>query len=229
MVVLSVFTNRELALALWALGFAVWALSKPEIRANCWELVKTVVAPPLGIVLLLACASASTAVWMFHELGSWHTTSAKETAFWFFGSALVLLFTYDRVAEDYGWTVRKTLALTFLFQFVINLYAFPLAAELVLVPIVVFLTVILAAGDAIPQAAELKRPAEVLLGAIGVAVIGFTLVAVLSDPKGLISTETAERWAVAPVMTLAFIPFLYGVSWYAAASQKQALARLHGG
>jgi hypothetical protein len=228
-VILSVFTNRELALALWTLVFAAWALSKSEIRASCWELVKTAVAPPLGIVLLLACAYASTAVWAFYELGIWHTTSSKETVFWFFASALVLLFTYDRVAEDYGRTVRRTLALTVLFQFVINLYAFPLAAELVLVPIAAFLTLIIAADGAIPQAAVLKRPAEFLLGAIGVLVIGFTLAAVLSDPADLISAETVERWAVAPVMTLAFIPLLYGVSWYASASQRQALARLHSG
>jgi hypothetical protein len=48
------------------------------------------------------------------------------------------------------------------------------------------------------------------LGAIGVVVIDFMLVAVLSDPAELISAETVERWAVASVMTLAFIPFLYG-------------------
>jgi len=229
MVVLSVFTNRELALALWVLVFAAWALSKPEIRANCWQLAKTAVAPPLGIVFLLACIYASTAVWIFYKLGIWHTTSSKETVFWFFGSALVLLFTYDRVAEDYGRTVRKTLALTVLFQFAISLYAFPLAAELALVPTVAILTLIIAAEGAIPGAAEVKGPAEFLLGAIGVLVMGFTLLAVLSEPAGLISAETLERWAVAPVLTLAFIPFLYGVSWYASASQKQVMARLHSG
>lgn len=57
-------------------------------------------------------------------------------------------------------------------------------------------------------------------------VIGFTLVGVLFDPKGLVSSETVESWAVAPDMIIAFIPFLYGVSWYASVSNTQAVARL---
>jgi hypothetical protein len=88
--------------------------------------------------------------------------------------------------------------------------------EILLVP---FLTVIALLG-VVPAgtkgAAEAKKLSEFVLGAFGVVVVVRFLVIIATDWRDFASSETLARFRVPPVLTLAVLPFLYGLGLYMA-------------
>lgn len=158
----------------------------------------------------------------------WHTTAVKETVYWFAASGVALVGNATQAdPEDpdyYVKLLRKAVRFTIVVEFLVNLYVFPLAAELVLVPILFMfiamqLVVAYDKGDA-----EQARPIiDGVLVVIGVLLPVYVAVRAITDLDGLLARENAENLLLAPALTLALVPLLYVV---ARVSQWE-LANLH--
>jgi hypothetical protein len=48
---------------------------------------------------------------------------------------------------------------------------------------------------------------------LGFLLVGYVAIRALTDLDGLLTRETLEGLLVAPVLTVAFIPYVYGVGW----------------
>jgi hypothetical protein len=152
------------------------------------------------------------------KLGLWHTTALKETIYWFVGTGAVLAgnATNATPSRDYvKQIVGRLLRVTLVIEFIVNLYVFPLIAEIVLVFLVLAFTTMKVAAqyDSKIDALTQKVIDRVLVG-IGVFLLVSFATGALSDLDGFLSRETAERFFAVPALTLAFIPFLYLVAWY---------------
>ena len=171
----------------------------------CWKLV---------VLFGLAAAYTVIVVASAARLELWHETALKETVFWFFGVGLVLMGSAIVASRGDGYVnkaIAQALRVTVLIEFIANVYVFPLAVELLLIPIVVALVVAASRPELTPLAKGVVNGA---LMTIGFMVIGFFGVKAISDPGSLLTRENAEDLLVVPVMTLAFIPFLYGIARY---------------
>jgi hypothetical protein len=178
----------------------------------------TLIKPPLGILFAAVGIYCAGVVVLGAELGLWHTTALRETVYWFIGTAAVLAAhaTLETPGPDY---VRKILVrafkVTILVEFLVNLYVFPLAAELVFIPLVGFFIVM----DAYAKAGPDVDPSvgEFIDG--GLVAIGWLVLVTAGLRVGLhvgqlATRENLERLLVVPALTVALIPFLYVVAWY---------------
>jgi hypothetical protein len=99
-------------------------------------------APHPKLLLLFGSAALYNAglVYAANEANIWHSGALKETAYWFIGTAIVLVGgAVTQAAPGDTDMVKQVLArvfaVTVLIEFIANLYALPLGYELVLVPL----------------------------------------------------------------------------------------------
>lgn len=208
--------SREKAGAIWAGAVLVYVLCKDRsIAGSILRSLGTLFTPKLSLVWAAAAAYAAGLVLAAAVIGLWHTTAIKETLYWFLGTAVVLTgsaLTTPSFDRTYAKRVaHKALRLTIIIEFLVNLYVMPLAAELVLVPLVAMFVMMQIVAESDPKLASVRTFLDRALMLIGVCLLAWVTVSALTDPRGLLTREHAEALMLVPVLTLAFLPFLYGM------------------
>jgi hypothetical protein len=62
--------------------------------------------------------------------------------------------------------------------------------------------------------------------AIGLGLLAYVAFSALSDLGGFLTRDNAEKFLVAPALTVAFIPFLYCVGWLSRREQANLWKRI---
>jgi hypothetical protein len=228
---LDFLNSREKAILLWTIALLAFAAVKADrFGPSLMAAARALFAPKLMLLFGSAALYCAILVLAASEAALWHSTAAKETAYWFFGGGIVLVGKAVVVATSdptfLKKLLRQALRLTIVVEFLVNLYVFPLAAELLLVPFVllfVMLEVVAASESAYAQARSFING---VLVAIGFGLLAYVAFSALSDLGGFLTRDNAEKFLVAPALTVAFIPFLYCVGWLSRREQANLRKRL---
>jgi hypothetical protein len=217
--------SREDAILVWSAVFIGWVLWKrPEgLGGSLWGVLRVALFSKLTVVFSLAALYSAGLVYLAQRLGVWHTSAMNETVYWFVGTALLLVGRAIAWSQDPSVPerlLRRGLELTIVIEFLINLYVFPLAVELVLLPIITLFVLmqVVAKGD--PSFSSATAPIDFVLIAIGAGLIIYAVASAATDPDGFFSRDHAERFLIGPVMTIALMPLLLAVVWWCRREQR---------
>jgi hypothetical protein len=213
----TVFDNRELALLAWAIALLVLCVIARSIRPALAAVIDSLFAPKLLTTFILMATYAGVLVWLFSLARIWTPAVAAETLFWFFGPAIVLYSQFDKAGRDphfFRRTALATLTVTVVIDFVINLYPFNLVVELLLVLLFAFLGGMLALATE-PEHRQVKGLINFLLAVLGFVLIGHTILHIVDAPEEFATLDNLRRFLVPILLSLAFLPFVYGVAVFA--------------
>jgi hypothetical protein len=103
----------------------------------------------------------------------------------------------------------------------VNLYVLPFAVEFVLV----FLAVLFVGLEVVVRrdpAADprVRKFVDWVLVSIGLFCFAYFLIKALGNLDGFLTRKNAENFLVGPALTIALIPFLYGVAWLSQREQR---------
>lgn len=219
---LGTLDSREQAIAVWMLAFACFALSKRDIRQAFGGVLRALVAPKLLLLFVSAGVYTVGVLYGANLLGLWHTSSSRETLYWFVGGVLVFAGGATHAVgepEYFKRTIRRAVKLTLVIEFIVGFYVLPFVAELFLVPVIALLAGMGVVSEHDPKLDPARRVVNGALAAVGLAVFVFAAVSALGDLDGLFTFESAEDLLVAPALTLALLPFLYLVGVLSAYEQ----------
>jgi hypothetical protein len=216
--VLDVLNPREKAVVFWLVAIVLFAAIKSDGLASSFLGVLRAFATPKLLLLFGSAALYSAAlVFLGKEAGAWHTSATKATVYWFFATGVILVGNATQVSPDdpafFRKLLRGSLKLTILVEFLVNLYVFPLVVELLLVPLILLFIGMQVLAEYEPTTAPVRKLINGVLGMIGVGLMLYVAVRALGDLGGFLTRENAEDFLVAPVLTLALIPFLCLVAW----------------
>lgn len=213
--------SREDAALVWVaavIGFAV--VKDPRgIGGSACAVLRAALHPKLLLLFGSAALYSAGLVYAAADAHLWHSAALKETVYWFVGSGIVLVGTAvsqagPTDARMVRQVVKRVFAATVLVEFIANLYALPLGYELVLVPLAFLFVAIRAIGPAIRGVDERTlRFVDAVLVSIGLVYLVYFVVRALGDLGALFTRDNAEEFLVGPVLTIALLPFLYGVAW----------------
>jgi hypothetical protein len=210
--ILDFLNSREDAVVLWATVFFVSVLvaSRGEILSSFADVFRAV-ALKLLLVFGAAAVYCALVIYLAELAGLWHVGTLKETLYWFaVGGIPIIALAIERSPKGFGYlrdVMGRAVALTFIVEFVVNLYVLPLFFEFVLVvPFSIWLAYAQVAGQ---KNLAMRRLAEKATTYVGFFVIGYITLRAATDLDGLLTRDTLESFLVAPALTLAFIPFLY--------------------
>jgi hypothetical protein len=159
----------------------------------------------------------------------------KVTIYWFIGTAIVVAGNaVSEGARDTRGYLRKVLgrvlAATILIEFVVGVYALPLAVEIVCVGVLFLFTamqVLVEHDSTAPQAA--RKFIDGVLIAVGVLYLSYFVIRLLADVDEFFARKNAEDFLVPPLLTVTLVPLLLGAAWVSRREQERVRRRFEGG
>jgi len=211
--------NRELAAATWLGVLVVGSLVSSRTRPAVLGLVRAALHPKIAFPVLLMLALVLLLVWAAANIGLWVGGLIVPTVAWFVAVGLVLLF--NRVSKPEAprflrTTAKSVLGIGALIGFFTNLFSLSFLGELTLQPTIVFLALLALVAHRDPDHRPAERLAEVLLVAIGVALITFSTVQIIRQWDILDLRLLALEFALPVWLTAGVLPFVYVMAFYSA-------------
>jgi hypothetical protein len=211
-------TNRDVAFLIWLAAAAALVLARSRGRKAIAGILGALRGKVALVLVTFATYIAAGLVAVAYLLGFWNTGLLKDTVAWFLIPGMVLLFGFTKAYEGrgyYGRTLIQVIGLTAIVEFYVNLAAFPLWAELALLPMVVFVSALSAVAGLKPETQVTKRFADGLAAVVGFVILVGTAVYVVREWDGLDKAELALSFALPIWLTAATLPFIFGFSLFA--------------
>lgn len=206
------FTNRELATAAWAAVALIGSLSFSGVRSSLLAVLKGLLNWKILAATAVMGLWVGGVVWLLEAIGIWTPRLLKDTAAWFIFSAIMT--GYGSLAEAGSADLRRVLlgniSIVIGLEFIAHLRSFPLAFELLLVPVTgVFgaTTAYLKAKDQTDS--RLYGVGQTVLGVIGIGVLAYSVVTVGNESGALSWIAMAREFALEPLLLLGFLPCIY--------------------
>jgi hypothetical protein len=207
-------SNRDMAFLIWLAVLAAFVVARRDTRASLVEILRAF-RGKIAVLLAAYATYVTTVVLIAGQLGFWNIGILKDTLAWFIVPGLVLLFGFSKAYQGrryYGRTLLRIVGLTAIVEFYVNLGAFPLWAELILLPTLVVLAATSAVAGLKPETQIAKRFADRLAAGLGVLLLVGTGAYVVGNWDGLDQGELALSFVTPIWLTAAALPFIFAFS-----------------
>jgi len=144
----AIFNNREIALLLW-LAVIVLAVLLSKLRKSLVPIVKILTSKMFLIIFSLIGAYLFGIILLLKNLEVWQTSNLKDVLFWLFTVGLILVFKINNAKSNayFIGIFLSAIKWTIILEFVVNLYSFSLLAEILILPVLVFLALTQAVAE----------------------------------------------------------------------------------
>lgn len=205
-------------------------LSRRTIRESLFGVAQAFFVPSiLGLFGALFLYNAGV-ILVLQTLGVWDLVLLKDTVLWFSFVGMALGFRAATMAQDeslFSSTLKDSVKIILVVEFLVNTYTLPLVGELLLIPLLALLAMVDALAHADHEYAQVARLTTPLLAAAGLAVIGFAISKAIADFGTLWSLNSLRRLLLPPVLSVLLIPLTYTLALYM--SYDMLFARLRMG
>ena len=209
---LQQFNTREIAIILWLFVLIIWILFQKNIRKSLFGVLKSLFQIKILSVIIAAIVYTGLAVLVLAKIGIWDWSLLKDTIYWFLAVAFVLLMNTNKVNQEKGFFIKilkDNLKIILVLEFILTLYTFNLIAEIILVPILVFIGAMSAVSELKKEYLPVKKLFDFILSLIGIFFIIFALGKVFGDFQNIMTSQNLKTFILPPLLTVAFIPFVY--------------------
>ena len=217
---MDTLNSREWAILFWVL-IAIGYVTRPPRR---WTLKE----PLLGVLRALGSRhvfSAITLMTMYvvmtvyglSRLGLWDSSLLKGSLIWFFSVAVFSLFQVNKFSESphkLKGLVAESFKLIFVIEYLVGAYTFNLAVELVLVPLVVFLSVLVAFSEAKPEYESAHKFLNAVLAIVGAAIIGSVMYLLIKEFQQVANRQAASEFVLPVILSALYTPFIAFMAVY---------------
>lgn len=202
---------------IWLILFIGWGLLKEPIRKALIQAVRAFFVRKIMILVALMLTYTVALVLILRHAALWTTAQMTATIFWTVSVAFVALMNVATITEDEHYFKKSALEqiqLLAVFEFVVNVYAFSLLIELIVVPVLALIGGLLVIVESDKEYGSVKKLLNSILAVFGLAFILFTVYKILTDFEGFASSDTLRDFLVPALMSLAFLPFIYVIAIY---------------
>jgi hypothetical protein len=216
---LSQLNNRDIALLAWIAVIVIALFVYPGTRKSLCSLLKLVFLTKIAIGVLAVLTYVAIIVLAARGLGIWQWWMLKDTIWWFFGTALVVLFNINKSTEEEHYfrsIVFAALKFSVVLGFILNLYAFNLVIEILLVPVLALLAMLVVVAGTSKKYAEVKKLLDGVTALIGFTLAAYVLSRALADFHGFATLRTLEDFLLPLALTITVVPIVYAIALYGA-------------
>lgn len=213
-------SNREIAtliyLGLLLAALLLWKKGRPLAL----DVTRAFFVPKLAQIWLLMSLYVAACVWLLAWLNLWEWPNLKSTLLWWLTVGFTCVFEAQRL-KDKPRTLRKLVrdafTLSVVILFIAELVSFPLWVELLMLPSLVFLTLLIAVGEhqtdkpGVPRVLKLLRGLQMLAGLI---ILSFSYWLVAGSVTEFWSLNTLREFGLPLLLWLMFVPFIFLLAVY---------------
>jgi hypothetical protein len=222
--------TREWAIVIWLLILAVFLLSQRAVRASSANVLRAMLQPKLVALFSAMWLYIAGCVTLLALVGLWDVDQTKNTILWAILAAppVVARFATHASAPQLvrGW-ISDTFTLTVVIELVALTYTFPLWGELILVPVLALVSGMLAVAGNDPKYAPVKSLLEALMAVVVFGLIGWGVYMIVVDWKAFATMTTLRDTYIAPLLSFATIPFVFGSFLYSRYDSMFSVLRVY--
>lgn len=214
---MTVFSDREIATAIWLGVLLVFALSKKAIREALLDLVKAFFHWKILTSVAVMILYTTGMVCLLHAANFWTVSLLKDTIIWFF-SGMVLAVSFLTSHKDekvFSRIVASTVKIVVLLEFLVNTYTFSFPVELLLVPFAALIAMMDVVAKADAKYSSVARFTTGLQVVIGLAILAVAVVKAAANFGSLLSIDSIRQVLLSPVLFVLFAPLIYLLLLYA--------------
>lgn len=195
----------------------LWALSISSVRHSIPDLLKIFFGKKIIVPFVVMLLYIFLMVIIFKEVGFWDISATKDTILWTMGTAFATFFNLNKVAGDenhFKNAILDNIKFILILEFIVNLYSFNLAIELVVIPIVSFIVMTNAYAGLKPEYKQVKTLLDYALGLFGLFLIAFTFRELVVDFQNFATLKNLRDFFLPPLFSIVFLPFVYLMALY---------------
>jgi hypothetical protein len=204
--------NREIAILIWVAGLLALVLAKPKHRKPIGGVIRAFFDKKLLICWIAEICYIAAIAFSLWGWGLWSIDNLKATTIWFFTAAVVMtvrIGSDDPQRSHLRKAMRDGFAATIIAEFLVNLYVFPIAVELVILPVMAVLGAFSVMVDLKEEHKQLRGCRDAVLTLIGGALLIYISYRIWGDFDRLFRVETLIDFLLPLLMLLLFLPFLF--------------------
>jgi len=167
---------------------------------------KKIILPFLWMIFYVAIC-----IFIFREFNFWSPKMLKDTLFWFFTSCLVLFFNVNNIKDNsfIKTILFESFKLALVAEFLLNLYTFSLAVELILVPSVIFISLLITVANTNTEFNVVKKFLSFTIGLIGLFLWIYLAVKTYQTSFNDFNNSMLQSFSLPILLTISILPFLY--------------------
>jgi hypothetical protein len=229
--ILKSLSNREVAIVIWLAVLTLFMLINQDTRKGLFGLLKALFDIKIMRVLIALTFYVLLLTVGFYKIRAWHLYLLKDSVLWFFSVALVIFFNINKVDNNsyFRDIINDSIKWAIFLEFAMNFYTFSLMTELIIAPLLAFITIIKVYSEAYAKQddkyAAVSKLFSILFSAAGWAFGAFVIYKTVTQYNQLLSLANLQSLLLPVVYTAAVIPFMYLLAVYV--KYETLLIRIH--
>jgi len=211
----AIFNNREIALILW-LAVIFLALLLSKLRKSLIPIVKILTSKMFLIIFSLIGAYLFGIILLLINLEVWQTSNLKDVLFWLFTVGLILVFKINDAKSSayFKGIFLSAVKWTIILEFVVNLYSFSLFIEIVILPVLVFLSMTQAVAEMDEKHKVVSKFLQNVIAIVGLSIFCYSLYKTIVNFEAVLTFQNLVSFLLPSTITILFIPFVYFLALY---------------
>lgn len=211
----KLLSNREISILIWTvLFFGALIISSKGSFGILLNVIKILFSKhfiPFYIVFALFFTIIIVAL---NRITIWEFSLYKDFAYWFLTTGIVLFFSANRLEtyRDFTKVILTTISATIILEFIIGFYNFSLVWELILIPIVTFISILSIVEEMKKDDRNSKLVAKFLknlLSIIGFGILAYAIYKLTISYNDFFTLSNLKSLLLPPIFTLIFLPLIY--------------------
>lgn len=206
--------SRELALLILGAIFFAWMISRRSIRGALGILASSFVLTRLLPMFVVLGLNALAVVWLIGEAGFWERTSWDVVVLWYLGAGFETFRALGDAPREPHY-VRKILAkglgAGFVITTFVNLQPFGLVAELIAIPLVIFVSLVAAFAGQNPEQQVVAKMGNFALKSFGAFLILYGSWKLITNFSTIDWADVAREFAVPVLLSVGTLPYFCGL------------------
>lgn len=225
----AIFNNREIAIGFWAVVFIIYALCAKSLRRTIKSIIAILLNKKFVIIYLVFAGFLFLVLAFLRWVGFWSINLLKDTAFWVLFVEFPIFAKAVKNATDGRFfidLIKENIALSVFIEFFVGFWTFSLWAELILIPITVFFSLVYAVSEQDKKHQTVKGFFDGLMLLWGIVIVITSINHFFQAPEQFINIDTLKSFLLPIVLLFLSLPIVYGLALYS--TYEQIFIRLKG-
>ena len=213
----DVLNNRELAAVAWLLLILLLTLLSKTIRKSIKAVVQAFFSWKIQLLLGMALIYTLGCIWILYYLTFWDVSLIKDSVLWFVVVGVLMLFglkTYEDQSGYFRNVITSNIRLMVVVEFIINLEAFSLAAELILLPVFTVFVLLQTYSEYNDEYKTVNKLMDSILAVSGLILMILTIYNMSGHYRDFLVIATLKSFTFPIIMTLLYLPFVFFAALY---------------
>lgn len=211
----KLLSNREISILIWSFViFAVLIISSKGSFGNLLNVIKALFSKKFIPFYITFIVYFFLIIFLLNKFSIWEFSLYKDFIYWFLTTGIVLFFKANNLntIKDFVKVILTATSLTIILEFIVGFYNFSLIWELILIPIVTFISLLSLVAEMKNDDPNTKIVANILKGIltiIGFGILIYGIYQLITNYTDFFTLSNLKSFLLPPIFTLIFLPLIY--------------------